>query len=302
MSAIVTSFLSSTVGLLWNHARDWTVANLKEGDVADTKIRQLLVRELNEINTKLDGISRKDLFSSYSFFKEGVELFNISVDKSNLDEKDAVSNETGENSGEGSGMPSSGKSGILSEALQFSNAIGKLKINEEFAFAKERFKDARKKATEAFSNESLSIEDRLFAAKLRIVSEILEYVETPKVAITGCMTFLQDLHDLPAIRETLSVFLGGGFWSLFRKEERSENIKSVMYINYILFKYCSKFTSKDSFLLHWPKIEFDDGNFRPILDWQKISKKTSMKGELPPPPNEPILEATVLSALSQARN
>ena len=300
MSAIVTSILSSTVGLLWNHARDTTADKLRESDVNDTKIRQLIVRELNEINTKLDGISRKDLLSSYSFLKEGVELFNISIDKSNLDEKNAVSSETGEAGGEESGRPRSVQSSILNEALQLSNAVGKLKINsdKEFESAKERFKDARKKATEAFCNESLSIEDRLFAAKLRVVSEILEHLETPEAGITGCMTFLQDLHDLPAIRETFSVFLADGFWARFNKDERSENIKSVMLINYILFQYCSKFTTRHTFLLSWPTIQLDDSNFRPILDWQKVSTKTSMVGELPPPPNEPILDARVPLALS----
>ena len=33
MSSIVTSILSSIVGLLWNKARDMTAAKLKDGDV-----------------------------------------------------------------------------------------------------------------------------------------------------------------------------------------------------------------------------------------------------------------------------
>ena len=70
MSSIVTSILSSTVGLLWNKARDLTAAKLKDGDVTDAKIREIVVRELNDIKTKLDGLSRKDLLSSYSFSRK----------------------------------------------------------------------------------------------------------------------------------------------------------------------------------------------------------------------------------------
>ena len=67
MSSIVNSILSSTIGLLWNKARDSVAAKLKDGDITDAKIREIVVRELDDIKTKLDGLSRKDLLSSYSF-------------------------------------------------------------------------------------------------------------------------------------------------------------------------------------------------------------------------------------------
>ena len=67
MFSIITGILNSTIGLLWNKARDLTAAKLQDGDVADAKIREIVVRELNDIKTKLDGLCRKDLLSSYSF-------------------------------------------------------------------------------------------------------------------------------------------------------------------------------------------------------------------------------------------
>ena len=87
MSSIVTSILSSTVGLLWNKARDSTAAKLKDGDVTDAKIRELVVRELSDIKTKLDGLSRVNLLSSSRFLKEGVDLLYVSLDKSKLEQK-----------------------------------------------------------------------------------------------------------------------------------------------------------------------------------------------------------------------
>ena len=44
----------------------------------NAQIRHAVVRELNDIDTKLDGLSRKDLLRSYSFLEEGVQLLNVS--------------------------------------------------------------------------------------------------------------------------------------------------------------------------------------------------------------------------------
>ncbi len=258
MSSIVTSILSSTVGLLWNKARETTAAKLKDGDVTEQRIREMIVRELSDIKTKLDSLSRKDLLSSYCFLKEGVDLLNDSLDKSKLEQK-VVLNEKHD------------ESGILNEALELPQAMAKVRINssKEFESAKMRFRDARKKATEAFCNEALDIEDRIFAAKLRIVSEILECLESPETAVTGCLSFLRDLHTLPVIREMFSAYLNGGFLSIFNKEEREENVKSVMLINYVLFHFNFRFTRKFTDRLIWPgtAIELTDRSFNPIVDW-----------------------------------
>ena len=98
MSSIVTGILSSTLGLLWNKARDAAAKKLKDGDITDVKIRKLLVRELSDIKTKIDGLSRKDLLSSYSFLQEGVELFNDCLDRSKDEQKDVMNED--ENDGQ----------------------------------------------------------------------------------------------------------------------------------------------------------------------------------------------------------
>ena len=73
MSSILTIILSSTVGLLWNKACDKTAESLKDGDITDAKLREIVVRELNDIKTKLEGLSRSYLLSSYSFLQEGIQ-------------------------------------------------------------------------------------------------------------------------------------------------------------------------------------------------------------------------------------
>ena len=291
MSSIVTSILSSTVGLLWNKVPDATAKKLKDGDITDAKLREIVVRELNDVKTKIDGLARKDLLSSYSFLQEGVQILNVSLDKSK-DEQKAGQSETQDDRGETSRMPSGDESAdIMNKALELSQVMGKLKIvSNESESAKERFKDARKRATDAFCNEALNIQDRIFAAKLRVVSETLECLDNPDIAATSCLLFLEKLHDLPAVREIFSVYLGGGVKSIFSKAERVENVKSVMMINYVLYQFISKFSSKYCSTLAWPTIQLSDRSFNPIWNWQEVSTTKSWGKELIQSPNEMSLD------------
>ena len=295
MSSIVTGILSSTVGLLWNKTRDKTAEKLKDGDVADAKIREIVVRELNDIKTKLDCISRKDLLSSYTFLQEGVDVLNAALNKSNLQQK-ALPNESKDDGGETSTKSSTVGSDVLNEVLKLSHAVGKIKLdsNKEFETAKERFKDARRKATEAFCNEALSIKDRIFAAKLRIVSDILECLDSPDTAVASCLSFLKKLHSLPAIQQTFDVYINGGVKSLMSKAERVDNVKSVMLVNYVLFDYAWKFGGKYPALQCWPTVEISDRSFRPILEWMLISQRKSMGKELDQHPGRVELDEEII--------
>ena len=278
MSSIVTSILSSTVGLLWNKVRDKTAEHLKDSGITNAQIRQAVVRELNDINTKLDGLSRKDLLSSYSFLEEGVQLLNVSFEKF---EQKAMVNEGNDDRGETSRMPSGGESDILNEALELFQAMEKLQIvSKEFESAKKRFKDARKEATHAFCNEALSVQDRIFAAKLRVVSEILECLDNPDTAASSCLLFLEKLHGLPDVREIFSVYLDGGVKFFFNRTKRAENVKSVMMINYVLYRFVSKFSGKYYSALTWPTIELSNRSFNPIWDWREISTQQSWGEDL----------------------
>ena len=294
MTSIVTSILSSTLGLLWNdRSYDEAAESLKNGDVADAKIRKIVVRELNDIKTKLDGLSRKDLLSSYMFLKEGVQLLYDSLDKSK-DEQKAVMNEDKD---DGSVTSSTMRSGgdILNDALQLSQAMQKLKIvSNQSETANERFKYARMQATHSFCNEALSIQDRIFAAKLRVVSQILECLDSPDTAVTSCLLFLKQLHDLSAVREMFSVCLGGGVMAKFGKTERVENVKSIMMTNYVLYRFVQKFGSRDYLEFNWPIIQLNDCTFNPILGWREVSKRRSWGDELKLPPKEMEVDKEIL--------
>ena len=83
MSAIITAILKSTVGLLCDKACDSAANKLKDGDLTDEKLREIILKDLTDIKSKLDCLSLKDLDISYSFLKEGVRLLNLALDKLN---------------------------------------------------------------------------------------------------------------------------------------------------------------------------------------------------------------------------
>ncbi len=291
MSCIITAILRSSVGLLCDKARDSAADKLKDGDLADEKLREIIIKDLTDIKSKLDCLSLKDLDASYSFLKEGVELLNHALEKSNDNQKASEGSPD-----EATRVMNDTASGILNAALSLPQAIQKLKISSDkrFISAQDCFKASREKATEAFNNKSLSIEDRIMACKLRVAARILELgLEDPEAATTACLLALEELHGLPAIQEMFAVFLKGGLKSMLKKAERLENIMSVLSINHALYDFASKYSSESRYLFTWPEIELTDRTFRPILDAHEILTKTSTSEEFAQQLNWVVIDSRI---------
>ena len=132
MSSLVTYALKSTVGLLVNRGRDVVAEKLKEGDITDHKLRGMIIREMTDVKSKLDGLARKDLLAAIGYFEESLVLFDDAFhSKIQL------------------------CSNAEAETVFSAQAIGKLKLSDldESATvllcnAKNRFADARRKASE----------------------------------------------------------------------------------------------------------------------------------------------------------
>ena len=77
MSAIVKAVLTGTLGLLLKKSRQSLAEKLKNGDATDQQLRSWIIEEFDNVNSKLDALSRKDLKASLSFFKEGVVFLPI---------------------------------------------------------------------------------------------------------------------------------------------------------------------------------------------------------------------------------
>ena len=291
MSSIITAILSSTVGFLCGKARDSAANKLKDGDLADEKLREIIVKDLTDIKSKLDCLSLKDLDSSYSFLKEGVTFLNAALDKSSDGEKASE-----RPSNEATRVMDDSASGVLNTVLSLPRAIERLKISFEklFVSAEDCFKASRERATDAFNNKSLSIKDRIMACKLRVAARILESgLDEPDAATTASLLSLKELHDLPAIQEMFAVFFKGGLKSMLKKAERLENIMSVLSINHALYDFASKYCSESHYLFTWPVIELTDRTFHPIISTHDVFKNISSSEEFVPQLNRVVVDSRI---------
>ena len=74
MASLLTAVFNATVGLLVEKGRDAAAEKLKQGDITDQKLRDVIVREIHDVKSKLDGLARKDLLAAIDFFEEGITL------------------------------------------------------------------------------------------------------------------------------------------------------------------------------------------------------------------------------------
>ena len=223
MASIVTSVLNVTVGWLVTKGRDAAAKKLKEGDVTDEQFRSMIVREIDDIKSKLDGLARKDLLTSISFFKEGIVFLYKILDKKGFVEE------------------STAKAQAAAKTISLVTGKGNLLLSDlddagmrALFDAKKRFDNARMKATEAFNNVALSTSDRILAMEYRVMSTILEKIDNPMEAIAACKLCLEELHSMPAVVKSFYVQNTGGFWSMFKKDERREITDSVRDLNRVV--------------------------------------------------------------------
>ena len=259
MSEAITGVLKLAFGFISNKIRTNAAEKLQDGGLTDQKFRGWIVRELDDIKSKLDAMSRKDLCASISFLEKGIKRLDMSVGESSesgdRDESPSTSELLGavKNSTETKPAP---QSVTVENAVVLADAITKLKIesNERFDLAKKSFQKASEQATLAFHNAVLSTKERILASKVRLASGILEHLEDPEMAASDCLQCLKELHDVAAIKEIFSVYIQGGVKSVFKRESREEIVETVTMINLILADFISKFTKQRMAAFDWPTI------------------------------------------------
>ena len=257
--AVISLFVSKVLTGFFRFIRTKTAEKFQDGGLTDQKLRGWILRELDDIKSKLDGIARKELNASISSLQKGIKRLNthtLLVDEPS---------ESGDNDGHPSTseLPSVVKTSSetnltwqIEDAVALVDAIGKLKIesSESFKSAKESFKEAGRTATLAFHNTALNTEERILASEVRFASGILEQLENPEIAANDCLQYLIELHDMPAIKEIFSVHIKGGIKSWFKKDSRREMVETVTMINLILADFISKFTKQRMAVFGWPMI------------------------------------------------
>ena len=268
MSSFVAAILKATVGLLVNKGRNVADEKLKEGDVTNEQLRNLIVRELDDIKSKLDGIASKDLFAGISFFQEGlVYLYKVKPN-----EEDGKKTQQGEDRAATPFKQDAGSSEASVKTVSLAEEMRSFQLTDRDSSsaralndAKKRFEEARKESTRAFCNEGLSTSDRILAMQYRIMATILEKVDCLTDALAACRLCLRELHSLPAVKESLDVHLQQGFKSMFNKAEREDTIRSVCRMNRVIF-YISEIVEEDTDFSLWPWVDLGKYKVDPLRD------------------------------------
>ena len=227
---VLTDVLKSALSFILTEIAE----KLQDEDLTDQTFRGLILFEREKINSKLDGIAKKELRASIAHMQKGIKRLNTV-----FDDHAAVSTEIV----------------TIKEAVTIADAITKLRIeSSEFKKAIKPFKEAARTAALAFHNTALSIEERILATKVRLTSAILENLEHPGILASDCLQYLKELHEMGAIREIFSVYNQGGIKSRFYKDSRKEIVETVTMINLILADFISKFTKQRMAVYDWPTI------------------------------------------------
>ena len=273
MSSIVTLVFNTTIGWLVNKGRDMTAERLKEGDVADQKIRDLIVREVEDIKSKFDGLSRKDLLAAVDSFKTGIRYFFEALDVKPMSSQ-ASAGITDENLSEHDLEGAMKTVSVAAEMRKLEEMGFNETVKNNFLQAKKRFEMARKKATEASNNEGLKIFDWITAIRYRVMATVLEsVVETVgatsdmslsslkialKNALPECEECLQKLLSLPAVQDNFKVELDKGVLNVrgrYGKDERRKIISTVCQVNRAIYN-ATRAVGRDT--LVWPLVDIGE--------------------------------------------
>ena len=82
-------------------------------------------------------------------------------------------------------------------------------------------------------------------------------IDVPADALLACRLCLEELHAVPAVKESFKIQLKKGFKSRFNKSERKEIITSVCRLNRAIYDV-SQMVSDDTNLLLWPCIDIGE--------------------------------------------
>ena len=227
-----------TFGWLADKSRDEAAKKLKDGDVTDQQLRGIIMREIDDMKSKLDGLSRKDLLASIGFFREGIELlYEVFEEKRSRSEYGADTAQA-----------------ACAEAVSLAERMKHLELTEsakrQLTNAKKRFERAREMATIAFSNEALSTSDRIVAMQYRVMATVLETIDHPADAVAPCKVCIEELNGLPVVQRSFQEQLRTGIMavkSLFNKEERRKVISGVCLVNRVAYDVTQTVHVKEPF-------------------------------------------------------
>ena len=287
MSAIISAVFKATIGLIVDKGRDVAAEKMKEGDVADQKFRSLIVRDLKEIENKLDALSQKDLKAAVDFFETGLGCLyrvfdamhsaNVSLGAAKVSEKNE------EEDLKEITLPSDADP---EKTIVLADGIRNMQLTELdetttslLSDAQEKFRLAVENATHACNNESLITFDRITAIRYRVMAAMLKSAaetvrttgdlkSTLQKALPECEQCLKKLNSLPAVQNSFKSELSQGFLNIrgrFGKDERMQIISTVCQVNRTIYD-AMRTVGKDVHVLVWPSVDIGEDQVDPLRD------------------------------------
>ena len=238
--------------VVWKIARKEVLKKLKEDEsIGDGNFRRLFFAETDELELKLDQISRKELSASRVSYKEGLTIVNEVLNKIGKIVEDETHTATVTVSGNSTFYAVNTVVDIVDsmtgnlkslKVTDLDERAGKL-VNE----AKVAFGNASTEAKEAFSNSSLKATLRVQAMSICIMAKILKHMDDPSIAFTSCKSYLNNLYSLQQIQDSFcSLVTGKGSFE-------KEIVRDVCYLNRLLFDVIRRVSEKEVFW-NWPSI------------------------------------------------
>ena len=219
-------------------------------DLRQRQLNASFAQGITDIKSKLDGIARKDVLASISFFNEGCVYLCRVLNEASVTGVNARLPTLADASTPGSETPSAAWLETISLIKALKSDLDDSAISM-LSDAKERFKDARRKATKAFCNEALSVGERIFAMRCRAAATLFEKVDNPAEALVACKLCLEELNSMPAVKEN--------FGRKRSEESETEVHKEVCDINSVICDVTQLFGNGVGELLNWPCVTIRNG-------------------------------------------
>ena len=238
--------------VVWKIARKEVLKKLKEDEsIGDGNFRRLFFAETDELELKLDQISRKELSASRVSYKEGLTIVNEVLNKIGKIVEDETHSATVTVSGKSTFYAVNTVVDIVDSMTGNLKSLKVTDLDERagklVTEAKEAFGNASREAKEAFSNPSLKATLRVQAMSICIMTKILKHMDDPSIALPSCKSYLNDLYSLQQIQDSFcSLVTGKGSFD-------KEIVRDVCYLNRLLFDVIRRVSKKEVFW-SWPPI------------------------------------------------
>ena len=208
---------------------------LRHGDALARSVSEKMEGQLNAIGRKLNDITRNDLLTSISKYKQAIALVEFHTADDSVD-----------------GSPDASPENLVEVTLT--------------PTSKDLFKEAKWLADKAVNQTTLSVAERILAMTVLIKSTLLG-MDNPSEALILCKSFLKEMHSWREVKEDFKTEVISGSQLLpdfGKKQERRKTISSVCEVNRIVFDVIQKVGGerilKEFFA--WPCIEIDMGKYR----------------------------------------